>query len=180
MGDEIDLLEADLFGSGQALGFPINFDLVLQHLQQDMRDDWYADTLGYSDIFGDKDYAKAVILGCLSDWNGVYSGDRRYLRAIPKKGFAERYSLETDFFDRFVYQAICTFLVPRIDPLLSHRVLSYRYRRHETESKYLFSHKINKWLDFEGLSFTFLKGEQYLACTDVSNFFENVSAKQLI
>ncbi len=109
MKNEKMYLNNELFLSGQVLGFPVDFNLVLKHLQQDMRDDWYSDTLGYADIFSDSEYAMSVILKCLDEWGGVYSGQRRVVRPIPKKGFAERYSLETDFFDRFVYQSICSF-----------------------------------------------------------------------
>ncbi|WP_336233050.1 RNA-directed DNA polymerase [Thalassospira sp. CH_XMU1458] len=170
----------DLFETGQALGFPVNFKLVLQHLQQDMRDDWYADTLGYIDLFKDPTHCMDVILECLNIGGGLYTGDKRSVRSIPKKNFAERYSLETDFFDRFVYQAICTFLVPHFDSCLSPRVLSYRYNRREPETKYLFCNKINKWLDFEGFTYTFVRRKKYLVATDISNFFENISRDQLI
>lgn len=112
----------ELFQTGQVFGFPVDVNLVMRHLQQDMRDDWYADTLKYTDIFADQNYAAQVLLRCLNEWGGLYVGDKRVLRGIPKKAYAERYSLETDFFDRFVYQAVCTFLVPKLDPLLSHRV----------------------------------------------------------
>lgn len=172
--------ELELFTTGQVFGFPVDVNLVMRHLQQDMRDDWYADTLRYTDIFSDQSYAADVLLRCLNDWGGLYVGDKRVLRGIPKKAYAERYSLETDFFDRFVYQAVCTFLIPKLDPLLSHRVLSYRHNRDSVDSKYLFRSKIGKWLDYEGLTYRFKKDGTYLAVTDVGNFFENVSSKFLI
>lgn len=172
--------ELELFQTGQVFGFPVDVNLVMRHLQQDMRDDWYADTLRYTDIFADQNYAAQVLLRCLNEWGGLYLGDKRVLRGIPKKAYAERYSLETDFFDRFVYQAVCTFLIPKLDPLLSHRVLSYRYNRDSLDPKYLFRSKIGKWLDYEGLTYRFRKEGSYLAVTDVGNFFENVSSKHLI
>jgi hypothetical protein len=169
----------ELFQTGQVFGFPVDFKLVMQHLQQDMRDDWYADTLGYADIFADHSYAAETLLKCLNEGAGQYVGSKRVLRAIPKKAFAERYSLEIDFFDRFVYQAICTFLMPKLDPLLSHRVLSYRYNRGGTDKKYLFRSKIGKWLDYEGLTYRFKADGAFLAATDIGNFFENISSAQL-
>ena len=45
------VLESDFCMNGQALGFPINFEGVLRHLRQDMRDDWYFDCLQYDDLF---------------------------------------------------------------------------------------------------------------------------------
>ena len=120
-------LTAPFWEAGQALGFPIHFDLVLSHLRQDMRDDWYFDCLQYQDMFSNKDEAKRIIISLLQEWNGIYRGTKSVVRNIPKKGYGERYGLETDFFDRFIYQAICSFLIPFYDKLLSNRVLSYRY-----------------------------------------------------
>lgn len=174
------LLSGSFWEKGQALGFPIQFELVLKHLRQDMRDDWYFDCLQYQDLFNDPDEAKRIIISLLQNWNGIYCGTPRVLRNIPKKGYGERYGLETDFFDRFIYQAICSFLIPYFDKLLSHRVLSYRYDPKPVDHKYLFKPKINKWFTFEGVTLTFVKSEKYLLVTDLSNFFENISRAQLI
>ncbi|MFG6608133.1 RNA-directed DNA polymerase [Sulfitobacter sp. 1A10445] len=169
-----------LFSTGQVFGFPVDLKVVTLQLQQDMRDDWYRDALGYTDIFSDHEYVADVVFNCLNTWGGQYYGDHRTVRPIPKKKHAERYSLETDVFDRFVYQAVCTFLAPNLDSALSHRVLSYRVNRGAEDTKYLFRNKISKWLDYEGLTYRFVANKGALAATDVSNFFENVSAKQVI
>jgi Reverse transcriptase (RNA-dependent DNA polymerase) len=166
--------------NGQALGFPVEFDLVLKHLRQDMRDDWYFDCLQYDDLFKDPAEAKRIIISLLQEWNGEYRGTRSVVRNIPKKGYGERYGLETDFFDRFVYQAICSFLIPFYDPLLGHRVLSYRYDPAPLNQKYLFKNKIDRWFTFEGVTLTFRKSGRHLLVTDLSNFFENVSRVQII
>lgn len=173
-------LNATFWLNGQALGFPVQFDLVLKHLRQDMRDDWYFDCLQYDDIFKDPTEAKRIIISLLQEWNGEYRGTRSVVRNIPKKGYGERYGLETDFFDRFVYQAICSFLIPFYDPLLGHRVLSYRYDPAPLNAKYLFKNKIDRWFTFEGVTLTFRKSERFLLVTDLSNFFENVSRSQII
>jgi hypothetical protein len=180
--NEIDdyLLSPSFWEQGQALGFPINFDLVLQHLRQDMRDDWYFDCLQYRDLFTNPNEAKKTIISLLQGWNGVYCGARSYIRNIPKKGYGERYGLETDFFDRFVYQALCSFLIKHYDKLLSHRVLSYRYDSSPLDRKYLFKPKISRWFTFEGVTLTFARSGKYLLVTDLSNFFENISRLQLI
>lgn len=178
-GDDYSLSHA-FWEQGQALGFPIKFDLVLQHLRQDMRDDWYFDCLQYDDIFNSEKYAKRVIIALLQEWNGTYSGSKSVVRDIPKKGYGERYGLETDFFDRFLYQAICSFLIPYYDNLLGHRVLSYRYDPHPQNKKYLFKPKISRWFTFEGVTLTFIGSKKYLLVTDLSNFFENVSRVQII
>lgn len=170
----------DFWEQGQALGFPIQFDLVLRHLRQDMRDDWYFDCLQYQDLFTAPNEAKRTIMSLLQEWNGVYCGERSFVRNIPKKGYGERYGLETDFFDRFIYQAICSYLIPYYDKLLSHRVLSYRYDKNPLDSKYLFKPKISRWFTFEGVTLTFFRSGKHLLVTDLSNFFENISRAQLI
>lgn len=181
VGSEIDyVLNPAFWLNGQALGFPVQFDLVLKHLRQDMRDDWYFDCLQYDDLFKDPAEAKRIIISLLQEWNGVYKGTRSVVRNIPKKGYGERYGLETDFFDRFVYQAICSFLIPFYDPLLGHRVLSYRYEPAPLDPKYLFKNKIDRWFTFEGVTLTFRRSGRHLLVTDLSNFFENVSRVQII
>ncbi len=174
------VLDPAFWLSGQALGFPVQFDLVLKHLRQDMRDDWYFDCLQYDDLFKDPAEAKRTIISLLQEWNGIYKGTRSVVRNIPKKGYGERYGLETDFFDRFVYQAICSFLIPFYDPLLGHRVLSYRYEPAPLNAKYLFKNKIERWFTFEGVTLTFRRSGRHLLVTDLSNFFENVSRVQII
>jgi hypothetical protein len=173
-------LDSAFWLNGQALGFPVDFELVLKHLRQDMRDDWYFDCLQYDDLFKNPADAKRIIISLLQEWNGEYRGTRSVVRNIPKKGFGERYGLETDFFDRFVYQAICSFLIPFFDPLLGHRVLSYRFEPAPLNAKYLFKNKIDRWFTFEGVTLTFRKSGRHLLVTDLSNFFENISRAQII
>ncbi|MGY0782691.1 RNA-directed DNA polymerase [Azospirillum argentinense] len=173
-------LGASFWEQGQALGFPVRFNKVLLHLRQDMRDDWYSDCLQYNDFFSNPLEAKKIILSLLQEWNGAYCGTRSTVRNVPKSGYGERYGLETDFFDRFIYQAICSFLIPYYDGLLSHRVLSYRYDSNPQNQKYLFKPKIEKWFTFEGVTLTFVMSKKYLLITDVSNFFENISRAQLV
>lgn len=165
---------------GQALGFPIRFDVVLRHLRQDMRDDWYFDCLQYEDLFSNPNETKRIIISLLQEWNGTYRGTRSVVRNIPKKGYGERYGLETDFFDRFIYQAICSFLISYYDKLLSHRVLSYRYDPKPQNPRYLFKPKISRWFTFEGVTLTFARSGKHLLVTDISNFFENISRAQII
>lgn len=184
LSQEVDstgyVLSAEFWEKGQALGFPIHFDRVLKHLRQDMRDDWYFDCLQYDDLFKNWNEAKRIILSLLQEWNGVYCGTRSVVRNIPKKGYGERYGIETDFFDRFMYQAICSFLIPYYDNSLGHRVLSYRYDPAPPNPKYLFKNKIDRWFTFEGVTRTFVRSNRHLLVTDLSNFFENISRAQII
>ena len=124
------------------LAFPVDIDAVLQHLLQDMRDDWFVDPIQHRDLFANKVQLRHVLHELLLEGNGQYRGAQRCIYDIPKKGLGIRYSLETDFYDRFIYQAICSFLIPYYDPLLSHRVLGHRYNKDRTSERYLKMHEI--------------------------------------
>lgn len=63
----------NLFSTGQVLGFPVHLKSVLSQLQQDMRDDWYNDALGYNDIFSDQEYLADTILESLTNGVGLTS-----------------------------------------------------------------------------------------------------------
>lgn len=169
-------VETDL---SKLLGFPVNLGLVLKHLKQDMRDDWYFDALQYQDLFQNKQTCIDVIAASFNAGHGLYLADSPTVRGIPKKGYSERYALETDFFDRFLYQAAASYIIPFIDPMLSNRVLSYRYEKHPIKNKYLFKNKIERWNTFEGITFTYRKEEKYLAITDLSNFFEGIPSEAI-
>ncbi|MCY1190685.1 group II intron reverse transcriptase/maturase [compost metagenome] len=171
---------ADLLQNGQNfLAFPIDVDSVLQHLNQDMRDDWFTDTLQHKDLLSNKKSLNDVLLELLSEGNGQYIGSLRNVYNIPKKGLGIRYSLETDFYDRFVYQAICTFLIPFYDPLLSHRVLSHRFNKDRKSEKYIFKSRIELWQTFEGVTKTALSNEQSLLATDLINCYENITIETI-
>lgn len=165
----------EMWGSDGILSFPINCDSVLKHLKQDMRDDWFADTIAYNDLFSSKEHIKKIIANLLEEGNGQYPGNSRTIYDIPKKGLGIRYSLETDFFDRFIYQAICTFLIEFFDPLLSHRVFGHRLNKKRRDERYLFKNRIDLWRTFEGVTYTAIENNQALLATDLINYFENIS-----
>ena len=160
-------------------GFPVDVRHVFRHLRQDMRDDWYYDALQYEDYFRSHTDCIDIIERCVSEGHGIYGANPPTVRGIPKKGYTERYALETDFFDRFVYQAVATFLIPLIDPLLSNRVLSYRNDPHPIKPKYLFKNKIERWSTFEGITYTFRADKRFLAVTDLTNFFDGISSEKV-
>lgn len=157
------------------LAFPIDVDSVLQHLHRDMRDDWFEDALQHRDLFSNKSSLREVLSEVLLGGNGRYVPSQSNVCDIPKKGLGVRYALETDFYDRFIYQAICSFLIPYYDPLLSHRVLGHRYDRRRRTDKDLFKGRIELWKTFEGITKTALGNGQALFSTDLINYFENIS-----
>lgn len=163
----------------EILAFPIDVDAVLQHLHRDMRDDWFEDVLQHRDLFANKKALRDVLHDVLLEGNGRYGASKRNVCDIPKKGLGVRYALETDFYDRFIYQAICSYLVPFYDPLLSHRVLGHRYNNRQRTSKDLFKGRIELWQTFEGVTRTALQNNQALFATDLINYFENITTESI-
>ncbi|ABM39221.1 RNA-directed DNA polymerase [Polaromonas naphthalenivorans] len=169
----------DLWGAEGILGFPINCNAVLAHLKQDMRDDWFFDAIQYKDLLSTKKDLKSTLSHLLLEGNGSYTGDNRIVYDIPKKGLGIRYALETDFYDRFIYQAVCSYLIPFFDPLLSHRVLGHRYNKNRLEEKYLFKNRIELWKTFEGVTYTAFRDKKALLATDLINYFENITTEKI-
>lgn len=159
----------------EILAFPIDVDAVLQHLHRDMRDDWFEDVLLHRDLFANKNALRDVLYEVLLQGNGRYGASKRNVCDIPKKGLGVRYALETDFYDRFIYQAICSYLIPFYDPLLSHRVLGHRYEKRQRSGKELFKGRIELWQTFEGVTRTAFRNGQALFATDLINYFENIT-----
>lgn len=173
------LLPSPKKDSFELLAFPIDIDAVLQHLTQDMRDDWFIDVLQHQDLISNKPQLLDTLKSLLLEENGRYLGCERQAYDIPKKGLGVRYSLETDFYDRFIYQAICSYLIPFYDPLLSHRVLGHRYNKKRASEKYIFKSRIDLWKTFEGVTKTAISNNQSLLVTDLINYFENISIKAI-
>jgi hypothetical protein len=159
----------------EILAFPIDVAAVLQHLHRDMRDDWFEDVLQHRDLFANKQALRDVLHEVLLEGNGRYGASKRNVCDIPKKGLGVRYALETDFYDRFIYQAICSYLIPFYDPLLSPRVLGHRYDNRRRSGKDLFKGRIELWQTFEGVTKTALMNNQALFATDLINYFENIT-----
>lgn len=163
----------------EILAFPIDVPTVLKHLHRDMRDDWFEDALQHRDLFASKQALQDVLHEVLLEGNGRYSASKRNVCDIPKKGLGVRYALETDFYDRFIYQAICSYLMPFYDPLLSPRVLGHRYDNRKRSEKDLFKGRIELWQTFEGVTKTALKNSQALFATDLINYFENITTDSI-
>lgn len=157
------------------LSFPVDCDAVLKHLKQDMRDDWFTDVIFYRDLFAAKGNLQRVLADLLAEGNGQYPGQARQLCDVPKKGIGLRYALETDFYDRFVYQAICSFLIKYYDPLLSARIFGHRWNKYDEDGRYLFKRRIDLWQTFEGIAYASLANGQAILATDLINYFENIS-----
>lgn len=156
------------------LAFPINIGATLKHLRQDMRDDWFYDAVGYEDLLSNGKNLHEIISKNLEINHGEYKSGHKAIYDVPKRALGLRYTLELDFYDRFLYQAICSYLIPYFDPLLSNRVFSHRYNKYGKE-KYLFKHRIELWNSFENISHLALVDDKTLLVTDLLNYFEQIS-----
>ena len=156
------------------LAFPIDEKATLKHLRQDMKDDWFYDAVRYEDLLTNKKSLHDILSQNLEVNHGEYKSGSKATYDVPKRALGLRYTLEIDFYDRFLYQAICTYLIPYFDPLLSNRVFSHRYNKHG-KKKYLFKHRIELWNTYENISHLALTDEKTLLVTDLLNYFEQIS-----
>jgi len=156
------------------LAFPIDEKATLKHLRQDMKDDWFYDAVRYEDLLTNKKSLHEILSKNLEINHGEYKSGSKATYDVPKRALGLRYTLELDFYDRFLYQAICTYLIPYFDPLLSNRVFSHRYNKHG-KKKYLFKHRIELWSTFENISHLALTEDKTLLVTDLLNYFEQIS-----
>lgn len=160
--------------SEELLTFPIDTKKTLKHLRQDMKDDWFYDAVRYEDLLSNAKSLNEIISKNLDINHGKYKTGYKATYDVPKRSLGLRYTLELDFYDRFLFQAICTYLIQYFDPLLSNRVLSHRYNKHGN-SRYLFKHRIELWNTFEKISYVGLEDGKSLLVTDLLNYFEQIS-----
>ncbi|MGB0664197.1 MAG: RNA-directed DNA polymerase [Pontibacterium sp.] len=156
------------------LAFPINVSATLKHLRQDMKDDWFYDAVRYEDLLSNGKNLHEILSKNLEINHGEYKSGHKAVYDVPKRSLGLRYTLEIDFYDRFLYQAICSYLIPYFDPLLSNRVLSHRHNKYGKD-KYLFKHRIELWNTFENISHLALIDHKALLVTDLLNYFEQIS-----
>jgi len=156
------------------LAFPIDIKKTLKNLRQDMKDDWFYDVIRYEDLFSGPQSLYTILQKNLELNHGVYRSGQKSTYDVPKSVLGLRYTLEIDFYDRFIYQAICTYLIPFFDPLLSNRVFSHRYNSHG-KPRYLFKHRIELWNTFENISHLSIVDGNTLLITDLFNYFEHIS-----
>lgn len=156
------------------LTFPIDIPETLRHLRQDMKDDWFYDAVRYEDLLSNGKSLHEILCENLEINHGEYKSGSKCVYDVPKRALGLRYTLEIDFYDRFLYQAICSYLIPYFDPLLSKRVLSHRYNKYGSK-KYLFKHRIELWNTFENISSLALLDNRTLLITDLLNYFEQIS-----
>jgi retron-type reverse transcriptase len=154
--------------------FELNPELLKKQIKQDLKDDWFPDSLRFVDTLK-PDIISEFLNRNIEKNNGRYIPENRYVLDVPKKGFTLRYSLETNIFDRIFYHGLAHYLIPFFDPLLSPRALSHRYADSgDRQNKYIFKHPIEQWKSFKGYIFDELERNPVLLVTDVQNYFENI------
>lgn len=159
-------------------------DIVLKRLKSDLRDDWFPDPLGFTDIL-DGSLLTELINKNFENNHGSYVPSKALLLNIPKGNFTLRYALESSVVDRTVYHALASYLVPFYDPLLSWRVFSHRRPQststpnNRASSRYTFRNPISAWNDFLGCVRSALQPDHVLLSTDLANYFENITISRL-
>jgi len=153
---------------------------VVRQLKQDLKDDWYPDSLGYEDALK-PDVSADLLTACFDKNHGLYVPDDRTELNIPKKGFVLRYSLEMSLPDRLYYQALVGQLVPFFDPLLPNQVLNHRYAIGGSRAgRYLFKHPIEQWELFKGYVAQEAWAKPVILVTDVQNYYENIEVERVV
>lgn len=143
--------------------------LVLKYLKNDIDDDWFQDPIRYKDytILNKED---SVFETNIRNNFGRYNAIKREIYYLPKGDFTLRYSLETNYYERYLYFCLVIPLIEMFDPLIERRVFSHRYSYNK---EYLFRHHIGQWEKFEGI----VRSEAENKCilvTDIQNFYENI------
>lgn len=143
---------------------------ILKLLHEDAKDDWFRDPLRYEDYQILKNEIEYFDANVKNNY-GKYVPPMRDLFYIPKENFTHRYSLECNYYDRFLYLCLVWPLIKIFDPLLNSCVFSHRY---SGNSGHIFRQPVHQWAKFEGVVRCQL-ATNVLLVTDIQNFYENIS-----
>lgn len=147
---------------------------ISKYLLSDIDDDWFQDPIRYADFVSMKKEID-VITKNIHDNVGRYVAGCREVFYVPKSNFTLRYTLETDYYDRWMFLFLTVPLMEKFDPLLSNRIYSHRYYGGE---RFLFHNRIRQWEKFEGIVRSQAKGKVVVE-TDIQNYYENISLEIL-
>lgn len=150
----------------------------MKRLKQDIRDDWFPDFLEFKDLFKYKEFCEDYFK-TLDEQQKKYSPSNALHFDIPKPGFTIRYSSETNFIDRLVYQACIDKIAEELDKIHSNSIYSHRVNTNWTDKtdKYLFKYPVEEWNKFlMDAKIELEKPEnEVLLITDLSNYYESIS-----
>lgn len=153
----------------------INLAKAINRLKRDMREDWFPDPLGYSDMLTQEHIYKILT-------EEEYSPSKAQHFEIPKRGFTSRSSIETTLIDRVVYQALVDKIAEELDDrVVRKNVYSFRYNTNSRDGEYMFFHPIEQWKKFLHQVHNDLSDENpVLVVTDLTGFFESIVIDHLI
>lgn len=152
-------------------------DRAIQHLKDDLKDDWYPDPLRWGDILR-KDFLKEQLVPRDKGKAVKHSAEARSVLDLPKKNGTLRYSLEQSLVDRFVYQLIVSELGLKLDGIISNRVMSHRIcppHSNGKSHKRLFKQGTSQWADFERYAARNCE-KLYIVEADVQTYYDTISA----
>jgi len=151
-------------------GAELDLQLAVLRLKADLRDDWFPDPLRFADLLTPDAVSHHFENG--------YVPRTAVEVNVPKAGFTLRYSLEQAISDRIAYQAVADSL-ESLDDALAPNVYGYRVRT--GRGGQMFLSKVQSWIDFNSALRTRLKDSNgTLLVTDVQNFYEGISHKELL
>ena len=153
-------------------------EYLLGQLKNDMRDDWFPDPLGYSDMFDGHIVAERIAQN-IAEHHGRYIPGNRDLFNVPKSNFTLRCALETSLCDRALYHGLTSYLMPFYDRLFYWGVFSHRYDYNRAGRKSLFKRAVPAWKDSVGSVRSALGPNDYLLSTDLTNFYEHINLDTL-
>lgn len=162
-------------------GIKINLKVALKRLKNDLTDDWFPDFLDFNDFFSNN----KLILDKLDQYinnDTMYHPQQALHIDIPKPGFSIRYSSETTFIDRLMYQACVDVIAEKFDSIHSNRIYSHRLNSNWKNEKYFFRYAVEEWRKFLNDAYLelFEKDEnEVLLITDLTNYYESISIKDL-
>jgi hypothetical protein len=157
----------------QIPGFPsVKRKNIDRYLQNDIDDDWFQDPIRYDDYIKLRKEVEFITTNAKSN-HGKYRPSSSEMCFVPKSNFTVRYSLEIDYYERWLYFYLSIPLIKKFDRLLPKQVYSHRYN--PLDEKYLFLNSIQQWAKFEGIIRSQLaEKSKVLVEADVQNYYENI------
>jgi len=154
----------------------LDWPLAARRLAKDIRDDFWPDPIGLTDVLGRCQVAIERLRPRLPSYVPEQNAP---LYQIPKANFTLRDSLQLSPLDRLVYQALVDPLAAHIDGQLVPFAFSHRLRG--PDSKWMFKSGVGQWKAFHSAvrdAVTEHSGS-FIVATDLSQYFENVNFRYL-
>lgn len=169
IGDEIiDIRQAVING--------VSLDLskAIDRLKQDIRDDFYIDSLYYADLL---------------NWDFLFNQLRPYFEGkkykacqmeaffVPKKEFTLRQALISPFIDRIIYSAVVGVLAPKLDNAMIPNVYSARYNHYQKDQ--LIINGVEQWKKMKYKLSDRVEKYNCIIEVDLLNYYDNINKKLL-